>query len=118
MNGQMQVKNCLMCTMKAGCGFRTLYQHVSIHAEQSAKLFAPIFSCYKKTWIICVTNLTIFNNCLRSKQRKILDDKLIMQNGQEILVMKHETNGEGQDILGESEESDRIEGSVGGVEAW
>ena len=32
--------------------------------------------------------------------------------------MKHETNGEGQDILGESEESDRIEGSVGGVEAW
>ena len=41
-----------------------------------------------------------------------------MQHGQEILVMKHETNRERQDILGKPEESDGIEGSVGGVEAW
>ena len=32
--------------------------------------------------------------------------------------MKHETNRERQDILGEPEESDGIEGSVGGIEAW
>ena len=42
----------------------------------------------------------------------------VMQDGQEILVMKHETNREGQDISGELEESNGIEGSVGGIEAW
>jgi hypothetical protein len=41
----------------------------------------------------------------------------IWQEGQEIMVMKHETNREGQDISGELEESDGIEGSMGGIEA-
>jgi hypothetical protein len=37
----------------------------------------------------------------------------LLQDGQEILVMKHETNREGQDVFGESEEADGIEGSMG-----
>jgi len=41
----------------------------------------------------------------------------IWQEGQEIMVMKHEANRKGQDISGELEESDGIEGSVGGIEA-
>lgn len=42
----------------------------------------------------------------------------LWQDGQDILVMKHEANRKGQDIFGESEESDGIEGFVGGVETW
>ncbi len=42
----------------------------------------------------------------------------IWQEGQEIMVMKHETNRKGQDVPGELEEPDGIEGFVGGVEAW
>lgn len=41
----------------------------------------------------------------------------LLQDGQDILVMKHEANREGQGIFGEFEEVDGIEGSVGGVEA-
>jgi len=41
----------------------------------------------------------------------------IQQEGQEILVKKHEANREGQGISGEFEEADGIEGSMGGVEA-
>ena len=41
----------------------------------------------------------------------------LLQDGQDILVMKHETNREGQGVFGESEEADGIEGSVGRVEA-
>jgi hypothetical protein len=37
---------------------------------------------------------------------------------QEIMVMKHETNRERQDLFGESEEADGIQGSVGGAQAW
>ena len=33
------------------------------------------------------------------------------------MVIKHEANPEGQDILGELEEADGIEGSMGRVEA-
>jgi hypothetical protein len=42
----------------------------------------------------------------------------VMQHGQVILVMKHETNGEGQDVFGESEYPDGIERPVGGIETW
>ena len=41
----------------------------------------------------------------------------VVQNRQDILVIKHETNRERQDILGELEEADGVEGSMGGVEA-
>ena len=41
----------------------------------------------------------------------------IWQEGQEIMVMKGETNRERQDVLGELEEADGIQGSVGRVEA-
>ena len=41
----------------------------------------------------------------------------IWQEGQNIMVMKHEANRERQDILGELEEANGIEGSVGRVEA-
>jgi hypothetical protein len=41
----------------------------------------------------------------------------IWQEGQEIMVMKHETNRKGQDVFREPEESDGIEGLVGGIEA-
>jgi len=41
----------------------------------------------------------------------------VIQEGQKIKVMQHETNREGQDIFGESEETDGIEGSVGRAEA-
>jgi len=42
----------------------------------------------------------------------------LLQDGQDILVMKHEANRERQDLFGESEESDGVRGSVGRVEAW
>ena len=41
----------------------------------------------------------------------------IWQEGQEIMVMKHETDGEGQDIPGDLEGADGLEGSLGGIEA-
>jgi predicted nucleic acid-binding Zn-ribbon protein len=41
----------------------------------------------------------------------------IRQKGQDIMVIKHETNRKRQDVLGEFEEADGIEGPVGGVEA-
>ena len=41
----------------------------------------------------------------------------VWQEGQAIMVMKHEANREGQDVSGESEEVDGVEGSMGGVEA-
>ena len=40
----------------------------------------------------------------------------VMQHGQEILVMKHETNRERQNIPGEPEDIDGVERSVGGIE--
>ena len=42
----------------------------------------------------------------------------IWQDGQEIMVMKHEANGEGQDIPGDIETADGIEGTLGRAEAW
>jgi len=42
----------------------------------------------------------------------------IWQDGQDIMVMKHEANREGQDILGELKEVDGVQGFVGRVEAW
>jgi hypothetical protein len=41
----------------------------------------------------------------------------IWQDGQDIMVIKHETNRKRQDLLGEHEETDGIERPVGGVEA-
>ena len=41
----------------------------------------------------------------------------IWQDRQDIMVIKHETNRKRQSILGELEESDGIEGPVGGIEA-
>ena len=41
----------------------------------------------------------------------------IWQEGQDIMVIKHEANRERQDILGELEKADGVEGSMGGVEA-
>jgi hypothetical protein len=41
----------------------------------------------------------------------------IWQDGQDIMVIKHEINRKRQDVFGEFEESDGIEGSVGRVEA-
>ena len=41
----------------------------------------------------------------------------LLQDGQDILVMKHETNRERQGVFGELEEADGIEGFVGRVEA-
>jgi len=40
----------------------------------------------------------------------------LWQEGQDIMVKKHETNRKGQDVFGEFEESDGIEGPVGGAE--
>jgi hypothetical protein len=34
------------------------------------------------------------------------------------MVVKHETNRKGQSFFEESEESDAMQGSVGGIEAW
>ena len=42
----------------------------------------------------------------------------IWQDGQYVMVMKHEANGKGQDVPGESEDPDGIERPVGGIEAW
>ena len=41
----------------------------------------------------------------------------VWQQGQDIMVIKHETNRKRQDVLGEFEEADGIEGFVGRVEA-
>ena len=41
----------------------------------------------------------------------------VQQEGREIMVSKYETNRKRQDVLGELEETDGIEGSVGRVEA-
>jgi len=41
----------------------------------------------------------------------------VIQNRQDILVKKHETNREGQDVFGELEDADGVERSVGGIEA-
>jgi len=41
----------------------------------------------------------------------------IWQEGREIMVMKHEANREGQDVLGELEETDGIQRPMGRVEA-
>ena len=41
----------------------------------------------------------------------------VWQDGQEIMVMKHETDGEGQDISGDPEEADGLEGYPRGIEA-
>jgi hypothetical protein len=41
----------------------------------------------------------------------------IRQKGQDIMVIKHETNRKRQDFLGELEEADGVEGPLGGVEA-
>ncbi len=41
----------------------------------------------------------------------------IWQDGQEIMVMKHEANGKGQDISGDIEGVDGLERSLGGIEA-
>ncbi|MFC1794741.1 hypothetical protein ACFL3Q_14275, partial [Planctomycetota bacterium] len=40
----------------------------------------------------------------------------VWQQGQNIIVIKHETNRKRQDVLGELEEADGIQGSVGGAE--
>jgi hypothetical protein len=40
----------------------------------------------------------------------------VWQQGQNIMVIKHETNRKRQDVLGKFEETDGVEGSVGGVE--
>ena len=42
----------------------------------------------------------------------------VWQDGQEIMVMKHEANREGQDIPGNTEEADGVEGPLGGAQAW
>ena len=42
----------------------------------------------------------------------------VWQEGQAIMVIKHEANRKGQDVSGEIKEADGIEGSGGGVEAW
>jgi len=42
----------------------------------------------------------------------------IWQDGQDIMVIKHEVNGKRQDILGELEDPDGIKRPLGGIEAW
>jgi len=42
----------------------------------------------------------------------------IRQDGHDIQVMKHETDGERQGILGDAEETDGVEGPLGGIETW
>jgi hypothetical protein len=42
----------------------------------------------------------------------------LWQEGQAIMVMRHEADRKGQDVSGEFEELDGVEGSVGGIEAW
>ena len=41
----------------------------------------------------------------------------IWQDEQDIMVIKHETNREGRGVFGEFEEADRVERSLGGIEA-
>ena len=41
----------------------------------------------------------------------------IWQDGQDIMVIKHETNRQGRGVFGEFEEGDRVERSLGGIEA-
>ena len=40
----------------------------------------------------------------------------VRQQGQDIIVIKHETNRKRQDVLGEPEDADGVEGSLGGAE--
>jgi hypothetical protein len=40
----------------------------------------------------------------------------IWQDGQDIMVVKHETDTEGRGVFGEFEEADRVERSLGGIE--
>jgi hypothetical protein len=42
----------------------------------------------------------------------------VWQDGHDIMVIKHETNRKRCDVSGELEETDGIQGPVGGVEAW
>jgi len=42
----------------------------------------------------------------------------IWQEREDIMVIKHEANRKGQDVLGELEDPDGIERPVGGIEAW
>jgi hypothetical protein len=42
----------------------------------------------------------------------------VWQEGQDIMVIEHETNRERQDVLGEPEDADGIQGPLGGAEAW
>jgi DNA-directed RNA polymerase subunit RPC12/RpoP len=42
----------------------------------------------------------------------------IRQDGEDIQVKKHETNGEGQGVPGATEDADGVEGPLGGAEAW
>jgi len=42
----------------------------------------------------------------------------VWQEGQDVMVIKHEANRKRQSVLRELEEADGIEGSMGGVEAW
>ena len=41
----------------------------------------------------------------------------IWQDEQDIMVIKHEVNAEGQGVPGEFEDADRVKGSMGGIEA-
>ena len=42
----------------------------------------------------------------------------VWQDGQVVMVMKHETDGERQGLLGDAEDADGVEGPVGGATAW
>lgn len=42
----------------------------------------------------------------------------VWQDGQVVMVMKHETDRERQGLLGDVEEADGVEGPVGGATAW
>jgi len=42
----------------------------------------------------------------------------IWQDGHDVMVMKYETDREGQDVPGEPEGPDEVEGPVGRAEAW
>ena len=42
----------------------------------------------------------------------------VVQHGQTLVVIKRETDREGQELSGELEKTDGVEGSVGGIEAW
>jgi len=42
----------------------------------------------------------------------------IWQDGQDVMVIRHETNRKGQNVRGKSENPDGVQGLVGGIEAW